>query len=216
MSELKIVCISDTHNKLGNVDIPEGDVLVIAGDITGRGSIAELHMFLSDLNKKGRLWKDIVLVAGNHDFCFEDSRLAKTIVSDAGILYLEDQDAVVQGVKFYGSPWQPRFFDWAFNADRGAPLARIWAKIPDDTQVLITHGPPHGVLDIVPSGGASVGCEALQNRLNQLASLKLHVFGHIHHSYGTLLRAGVTFVNASICTEQYQPKNKPIVVVLSV
>ena len=124
--------------------------------------------------------------------------------------YLQDRGVLIDGVRVWGSPWQPRFFDWAFNLDRGPLLAEKWALIPGDTDILVTHGPPFGTLDLTPRGDR-VGCEALAARLNDLR-VRLHVFGHIHHGYGVVERGQRISVNASICDERYLPVNAPIVV----
>lgn len=124
-----------------------------------------------------------------------------------------DQHVEIDGVLFYGSPWQPRFFDWAFNLDRGEPLRKKWDLIPNGVQVLVTHGPPFSYLDSTKDG-ESVGCRDLLNALeNGLESLRLHVFGHIHESHGYYRRTdGPLFVNAAICDLKYKPSNLPIVV----
>ena len=128
-----------------------------------------------------------------------------------GVTYLRDSAVTIEGIKLWGSPWQPWFFDWAFNLQRGPEIARKWDLIPDDTQVLVTHGPPQGVLDETSrKPPQSVGCEALSERIAALPLLKLHVFGHIHEAYGTRVRDGCTFVNASICDVRYSPVNSPV------
>jgi Icc-related predicted phosphoesterase len=121
---------------------------------------------------------------------------------------------VIDGLKIYGSPWQPRFFDWAFNLNRGPEMAEKWKLIPDETNILITHGPPNGILDEVPRayGSENAGCEELRKRIQDLPDLKLHVFGHIHCGYGMHKEAGVTFINASNCDESYKPSQPPIVI----
>jgi hypothetical protein len=136
---------------------------------------------------------------------------------DPKIIYLQDSSAVIDGLKIYGSPWQPRFFDWAFNLDRGAEMAEKWRMIPTDIDILITHGPPNGILDAVPRvwGTEFTGCEELRKRVATIASigqLKLHVFGHIHCGYGNVEKFGVQFVNASTCDEDYDPTQPPIVI----
>jgi len=128
-----------------------------------------------------------------------------------GVHYLEDSGIEIDGVSFWGSPWQPEFNHWAFNLYRGEQLAQKWALIPDDTDVLITHGPPLGILDFVPSG-EHVGCEDLKNRVDQMPSLKAHIFGHIHYSYGMVARNGKYFVNAANCSEEYEAVNVPIAI----
>jgi len=89
---------------------------------------------------------------------------------------------IIEGVKFYGSPWQPRFFDWAFNLDRGEEIKKKWDLIPMDTDVLITHGPPYGILDLTHEG-EKVGCEELMKAVLRVQP-KIHIFGHIHEAYG--------------------------------
>ena len=127
-----------------------------------------------------------------------------------GCTYLEDSEATIGGLRFYGSPWQPWFFDWAFNLERGAPLAEKWALVPDDTDVLLTHGPPSGVLDTT-SRGERVGCEELAAALRRVRP-RLHVFGHIHESYGVHPADDTLSVNACNCDSRYAPVHPPVVV----
>lgn len=225
---MKIVCLSDTHglHERMTAKIPMGDVLIHAGDATNVGTPDEVDQFLRWFGAQPHPHK--ILVAGNHDRLFEDSPdIAELLLlmHHGDITYLQDSGVEIGGLKFWGSPWQPAFMHWSFNLPRkGAALRRAWNKIPLDTDVLITHCPPHGVLDEVrprptgwgepDSGSGPLGCEELAIRM---ASLKprLHVFGHIHDGYGREERGGVTCVNASICVESYRPTNKPIVVTLS-
>lgn len=212
---MRIVCISDTHNCLEQIAVPEGDVLIHSGDATVNGSEIEVIGFLARFSRLPHKRK--IFVAGNHDWLFEkDDDRARRLL-DPGISYLQDSSTEIDGLKIYGSPWQPRFFDWAFNLNRGREMAEKWAMIPDDIDILITHGPPHGILDLVPRKGwdENTGCEELRKRVEQLAHLgrlKLHVFGHIHCGYGVHEEFGVKFVNASICDEQYNPTQSPIVI----
>lgn len=205
---MRFVCISDTHNKLNRLVIPDGDVLIHAGDATGRGTVQELSRFNKEIGELPHPIK--IFVPGNHDLgCEETPQIAKLISSNF-THYLVDESVEIDGVKIYGSPYQPEFCNWAFNLPRGEPLKRKWAQIPDDTNVLITHGPPYGILDQTPTG-EKVGCHDLMNRIQELKELKMHHFGHIHHSYGIEQKGGVTFINTSICTEEYLPTNQPIV-----
>jgi Icc-related predicted phosphoesterase len=213
---MRIVCISDTHNCNDQITVPEGDVLIHSGDATIKGTDQEVTDFLrwfSHLPHKKKIF-----IAGNHDWLFQkEARFARTLVADSKIIYLQDSSTTVGGLVIYGSPWQPRFYDWAFNLNRGQELADKWAMIPDDTDILITHGPPHGILDEVETqfGGSHEGCEDLRRRVGGLGSngrLKLHLFGHIHCGYGVHDEFGVKFVNASICDEEYQPTQMPVVI----
>jgi len=188
---LIIVAISDTHGYHRSLDIPDGDILIHAGDVTRRGhlaELAELNAFFAGLPHRHK-----ILIAGNHDWCFErEEAAARRLLTD--VTYLQDEAVTVEGLKIYGSPWQPWFLDWAFNLQRGPDLAARWAKIPDDTDVLITHGPPSGIGDRT-SGGGHAGCEDLLRRVRQIAP-RLHVFGHIHEARGRWTIDDTAFVNA--------------------
>ena len=208
---MRIVCISDTHGMHDSVVVPEGDVLIHAGDLTSRGTARQIRAcgeWLAALPHRHK-----VVIAGNHDFLFESELArARELIESPGLTYLHDSGVEIEGVHFWGSPWQPWFHDWAFNLERGEALVEVWAKIPSATDVLITHGPPFGVLDRVARGGHSVGCEALAERLQGL-EVKLHVFGHIHEDYGVQLGAdGRVAINASIATLSYTPTQAPVVV----
>lgn len=205
---MKLICVSDTHRKHKKVNIPEGDVLVHAGDIGCEHGSNQLKQFARWL--KTVPCKHKVIIAGNHDF-YIASNLKKTksiLEAIPGCHYLQDSAVTIDKVKFYGSPWQPRFYNWAFNLQRGKQLASVWSLIPDDTDVLITHGPPEGVLDYVRN--EHVGCADLFNAVMKVKPTA-HVFGHIHCGYGQI-DGETTFVNASICTEEYEPLNLPIIV----
>jgi predicted phosphohydrolase len=204
---LRLVCMSDIHSLTPVVPIPEGDVLIIAGDICGYGTLDELKAF--DAFLCGLPHPHKLLVAGNHDWPFARvPQQAIALLRNA--TYLKDSGIEIDGLKFWGSPWQPEFFNWAFNLPRGAPLARVWAQIPEDTDVLITHGPPYGILDRIDDG-EHVGCEELRATLPRVRP-RVHVFGHIHEDYGVLEQDGTTFINASLCDGRYRPVNAPIVI----
>ena len=168
LPNVRLVILSDTHGlheAIGKV--PDGDVVIHAGDMTGRGTLEELPEFLDWFQALPHPSK--LLIAGNHDWAFERQSARAEALVPPGVTYLRDSGLSVGGVKFWGSPWQPWFYDWAFNLHRGAEIAAKWALIPDDVHVLITHGPPHGVLDVVDRpAGKHVGCEALRERIAAL------------------------------------------------
>lgn len=205
---MRIVCISDTHGMTDNLAIPDGDVLVHAGDFCWSGRKDELVVFNEFLAKLPHKHK--VFIAGNHDIPAEmcGSEFVKKQIPQG--LYLQDSSVRIEGLKFYGSPWQPEFFNWAFNLPRGRELAHKWAFIPKDTDILITHGPPAGIMDML-SDGRRVGCADLRRYVG-IVQPKVHIFGHIHEGYGMEEKDGILFVNASTCTGNYQPINPPIVV----
>ena len=221
---MRIVCMSDTHltHEFYKIIVPEGDVLVHAGDATFRGTKDEIDAFaewFGSLPHKRKLF-----VPGNHDILFQGAleygaRILRSPLYRPGpirnIELLCDSGVTIDGVKFWGSPWQPEFMNWAFNLPRGAPLRAKWAMIPDDTNVLITHGPAYSIGDNLMDA-RRVGCEELLERVIRLEKLRLHVFGHIHSGHGVHYlngaTSGKTFVNASICDPEYKPTNSPIVI----
>lgn len=207
-----VVLISDTHCQLEKVDVPEGDVLIHSGDLTYRGSVKETAEEIDKLALNFNKFKHIITIDGNHDWLGEKNQSVMAhLCNNRGVTYLNHSSVTIDGVNFFGSPYQPEFCDWAFNLPRGEKLREKWALIPDNTNVLITHGPPAGILDQCPDGFRA-GCEDLYKRVMQLKDLKLHTFGHIHLGYGKLVLGDITFVNASTCTESYKPTNKPIVI----
>jgi Icc-related predicted phosphoesterase len=207
--ELKCVAIADTHGIYREIEIPDGDVLIHAGDITKRGKLSELTDFNDWLGEQPHKHK--IIIAGNHDWCFERQKEASIkIITNA--VYLEDQSIEVEGYKFYGSPWQPWFLSWAFNLQRGQEIQKKWDLISNDIDVLITHGPAFGILDI-NINGENTGCENLLRKIEELKP-KVHVCGHIHEGYGQIVSHGIKFINASVNNERYRPTNNPILFTL--
>lgn len=204
-STMKLIAISDTHGMHELIKLPKGDILIHAGDITRTGNLKELIEFntwLGTLDYNHKL-----VIAGNHDFCIEeDVDKAREVLANA--IFLHDEEVVINEVKFYGSPWQPEFFDWAFNLPRGEPLKKKWDLIPEDTDVLITHGPPlgHGDETVV---GDRAGCEDLLNRIKVIKP-KAHVFGHIHEGQGITLEGETRCINASSVDFHYNYAYDPI------
>jgi Icc-related predicted phosphoesterase len=209
---MKVVCISDTHAQLNKVTLPKGDILIHSGDHTYRGTWNEMSKAFKDLARVSKDFKRVVTICGNHDWLGElEPKETEKLAKDNGLIYLNDSGIELLGYKIYGSPIQPEFCNWAFNRYRGPQIRRYWDAIPDDTQILVTHGPPALIGDKCPDGFRA-GCQDLFERVVQLKDLELHVFGHIHGGYGITHFDGITFVNASTCDEQYKPVNKPIVI----
>ena len=162
---MRIVAISDTHGQHNWIKLPKGDVLIHAGDFTKRGSRLEIKEFSLWLEKQKEKFKYIIIVAGNHDFYFEQNREdAKTLLPE-GIIYLEDSGIELDNVKFWGNPWSTKFHDWAFMKE-DIDLGHSFSLIPDRTDVLITHGPPYSILDKTKSG-EHVGSKTLLNKIKQ-------------------------------------------------
>lgn len=221
---MRIVCISDTHTYHNYLSIPEGDMLIHAGDFTWLGRSQEIKRFNNWISKQPHKYK--IVVAGNHDLMFEeDNKRARSLLNAP--IYLQDQGIVIEGLKVYGTPWSPSFHreKWAFNADRGSEIHDHWLKIPRDTDILITHGPPYHILDKVKKiymseedqdfafrNDGHVGCQDLLHHV-KMYEPKLHVFGHIHEGYGVIESTPTTFVNASIYNHyNRQELNEPIIV----
>lgn len=205
-SSLRLVIVSDTHG-FHDDPLPAGDVLIHAGDGCKRGTLDEAAAWMDALRRQPHAHK--LVIAGNHDRCFETTpTLAQPLT--AGLTYLLDAETTIEGLRFWGAPWQPWFLSWAFNLQRGPEIAQKWALIPDAIDVLVTHGPPYGILDATYDG-RSVGCEELRRAVTRLAP-RLHVFGHIHEAYGAQVEGPTLFVNASVCTLRYRPEQAPVVV----
>jgi len=210
---MKVVCISDTHNQLGAMDIPEGDVLVHAGDFSMMGRETEVTHFFEEFSELPHEHKFVI--AGNHDFMPERDPGGFRALIPPGITYLEDMAVTVEGVKFWGTPWVKGLSRWAFNEDDLVKRLEKWKKIPDDVDVLISHGPAYGILDLLayPRVGEDphVGCKLLRDEVLERIKPRYMVFGHIHEGAGMREVDGVWFLNASNLDEKYRIANKPTI-----
>lgn len=203
--ELSIVHISDTHNKHKQILLdwlPAADVIIHSGDVSGRGFFKEIDDFLKWYSSLTQYTYKI-LIAGNHDFGFQDNptKIKELLAQYPNIIYLQDSGVEILGVKFWGSPWQPTFFNWAFNLDRGLPLKEKWDLIPKDTDILITHGPAKGYRDKLLDG-EHVGCEDLLETILKIKP-KLFCFGHIHCGHGVEVNEHIIFSNGAVLNEDY-------------
>jgi Icc-related predicted phosphoesterase len=206
---MKLCIISDTHNKYKQLVMPDADMIIHCGDATSVGYEYEIANFLKWFSKLDQ-YKYKIFIAGNHDWFFEKTpQFVKQILPD-NVVYLEDSGVEIEGIKFYGTPVQLEFCNWAFNRTE-EKLAQYWEAIPEDTDVLITHSPPLGMLDYSPMCGKA-GSPSLLNEVTMRIKPKVHCFGHIHHSHGVLEQDGTTFVNASVLNDNYQLVFEPIVV----
>lgn len=208
---LKFVAIADTHCRHRSLRLPKGDVLLHAGDISYRGDKREIDDFLDWMGALPFAYK--IFIAGNHDFFFERHRdEAIRNLLPPNVHYLKDEGIRIEGFNIWGSPYTPWFYRWAFNKKRGEPLAKHWNAIPEGTDVLLTHGPPYGILDVTLNDQYS-GDKDLLKRI-QTVKPKAHVCGHIHESYGSVTRHGIKFFNACVLNESYELTNKPLVFTL--
>lgn len=210
---MKLCIISDTHGKHKQLELPDADMIIHCGDSTTMGKEHEIHKFMKWYSKLDQ-YKYKLIIAGNHDWLFERNRsLAKTHIPE-NITYLEDEEVVIEGIKFYGTPVQKPFFNWAFNRTE-AVLARHWAAIPDDVDVLITHSPPYGIGDYVSNNfnvETHQGSPSLYMEVVKRIRPKIHCFGHIHEGYGIKEMDEIKFINASNLDDDYYCVNEPIIV----
>jgi Icc-related predicted phosphoesterase len=204
---MRILCISDTHGKHKKLELPEADMIIHAGDMSGKGEAWQIGEFFEWFSKLSYRYK--ICIAGNHDFMAEQEPEEFLKLVPDNCIYLNDSGAEIENLKIWGSPITPWFHDWAFNRHRGDVIAKHWELIPQDTDILITHGPPMDVLDRTILG-KRVGCEELKKKIEQIRP-KLHIFGHIHEAYGKLQIFDTTFINASSLNIDYLPLHKPII-----
>ena len=208
---MNICVISDSHDAYKDLEIPECDVLIHAGDINAYAYSSELKDFNRWLGTLPHKHK--IVIAGNHDKYLYKNDINKVRQYLNNAIYLENSGCEIDGIKFWGSPITPTFNNWFFMAERGADINEYWKQIPKDTDVLITHGPPYKILDYVAFSYTNhhVGCNDLLRRVKEIKP-KFHVFGHIHGSYGIHKENDITFVNASVMDEDYTIVNKPITI----
>lgn len=214
-----IDCIGCLHGAQPILD--GGDLLIVTGDITKRDKPSEwddLLFWIHELDYKKK-----ILIAGNHDNVLQSGEQKFfDYVKKLGIEYLQDSGTEFEGLKIWGNPWSAQFprinpkccaFTVRYSDNTNELLAEHWKKIPEDTDILITHTPPFGVLDGIPVENGSlfhVGSSSLTDCIMELKQLKLHAFSHIHEAYGKIGQS----VNCSIMNERYQPVNAPIRIIL--
>ncbi|TMW66287.1 hypothetical protein Poli38472_004052 [Pythium oligandrum] len=223
---LRVVCISDTHGKHRNVQVPDGDVLIHCGDFTNKGTHQEIKDFNDWIGTLPHRHK--IVIAGNHDLSldsaeytshwqaswrhseFQDPSVSRHLLTNC--TYLENRSVVIEGVKIYGSPMTPPIPGriMAFNVARGFAAQQLWSQIPTDVDILVTHGPPHGVLDKTVTG-LHVGEESLLKEILSRCRPQFHLFGHIHEAYGITRLGKTVFINCAASTLLGHAKHPPVV-----
>ncbi len=222
---MKLVAISDTHTQHERIKIPVGDILIHCGDFSNTGEEDETLEFLDWLQLQTKAYKKVLFISGNHDFRVDN--FEEKIRSHApDVVYLHDESYTFEGVKFYGFPHVPALPNWAYTLARGKQMKSYTDCIPE-CDVLISHGPPFGILDMVerrawddyedPDGKwrvtsfKNVGCTELLERVQKIKP-KVHFFGHIHEGYGKYVDKNTTFVNCSVLNRSYKIQNDPQVI----
>jgi len=190
---ITIVCISDTHELHREVDMPNGDILIHAGDFTmfskSPAAIHDFNEWLAELPHQHK-----IVIPGNHEFFLEAEPSKRRLISDATVLINESIE--VMGLKIWGSPITVSA-GGAFGMSSSVDRKKLYSQIPDDVDILITHGPPRGILDCSPGAVDHAGCPELSNVVTRLGP-KLHIFGHIHGAHGIVSTERTLFVNAAL------------------
>lgn len=216
---MKICAISDVHGKWNQISIPEVDLLISCGDYSFKGEkhmVRDFHKWLS--KQKAR---HIISVQGNHELWVEknfDEARQIALEECPNVNFMQEGLVEIEGIKIWCSAWTPFFHNWAWNAHRGEEINAHWDLIPEDIDVLVTHGPPADILDVTMFSDGTprdrVGCYDLWNKILKLPKLKMHFFGHIHESYGYRYLNGIQFYNVAICDQFYKANNEPVLVEL--
>jgi predicted phosphodiesterase len=202
---MRLVVISDTHELHRELVVPPGDLLIHAGDFTFYSKRPWMYrnfdLWLGELPHRHK-----IIIPGNHEFLLEDPR-QRSAITNATLLV--DSGVEVEGLKIWDSPVTP-LYGGAFGKSRAEDRIKHWARIPRNTDILITHGPPLGTLDAAPRSQLHEGCPELREAVIQ-ARPRLHVFGHVHAGYGTCPTKSTLFVNAALFDEGGTMEREPIV-----
>ena len=202
LGNLTIVLISYTHELHREVEVPPGDILIHAGDFTMNSKSAEklldFNEWLGELPHAYR-----VIIPGNHDAVVEDTS-RRALITNATLLVNEGVE--IMGLKIWGSPITPLLGE-SFGIVSDAARAKLYSRIPADTDILVTHCPPYGILDQAPGSDRHEGCHQLFAAVQKVKPM-LHVFGHIHGAYGTESTNDTLFVNATLPVRGFE-MNRP-------
>lgn len=206
---MNILCISDTHGRHRNLKLPKAELLLFAGDMGAR-SFLQLEDFTNWLAAIDLPAERKIIIAGNNDGVFEQQPQESRKYLDGIAIYLENSSCTVDGINIYGTPVSLAFRNLFFNIPDDGNIQKYWDMIPQDTDILITHQPPFGILDS-DFRKKHLGCPRLFARVKEIKP-RLHCFGHIHGGYGAKTTDGTTFVNASVCNDFMKISNKAILV----
>lgn len=214
---MKICCMSDLHGFLPLIE-KQVDVLLIAGDVCPiddhklerqRKWLTEDFTIWGEHILKSNMAKRIVWVAGNHDFYMEFCNDVRPFT------YLEDSSVVIDGIKIHGSPWTHKLMHWAFGKTEEELNEHYQKTIPSDTDILISHSPPRGFGDWCEFVRSGIGSPSLLFRLQELAGLKLCVYGHAHSGHGKYRVNNVECINCSLLDDYYRLQYSPTYIELN-
>ena len=204
---IKIVCISDTHRQHWKMDIPDGDILLYAGDaeLDSYDAIKDFNYWLSTLN-----FKHIVVIGGNHDTVLTKYTMEEKEMFFSNAIYLENTSVQIEGIKIFGSPYSLKFFSWAFMKSE-EQLEQIWELIPKSTDIILTHAPCRNILDVTTTTGEHCGSISLRDKIKELHP-RIHVCGHLHSAHGKYTDNKTDFYNASMLNDHYKHIFEPTVI----
>jgi Icc-related predicted phosphoesterase len=188
------------------VEVPDGDILIHAGDFTmfskSMSAIADFNTWLGELPHRHK-----ILTYGNHEFFVEADPSRRSMLTNA--LVLVNEGTEIEGLRIWGSPVTP-LYGGAFGLSSQEDRKRLYAQIPEGTDILVTHGPPFGILDSAPHSGLHSGCRELLDAVMRVRP-KLHVFGHVHGAHGIFQTKPTIFVNAAMRGANGDLDHSPIV-----
>ena len=213
---MKFVVISDTHRKHKQLELPAGDILLHAGDFTSKGYSGEIEDFAKWLSKQPFEYK--VIIPGNHDIMFENDWERACSFFDSDVHILDQTLCEIDGIRIWGEPRTPEFHPeyWVYNVPRSKMYEQCWSKVPENIDILLTHGPPHGCGDVcedmhIDGRFIHVGCTKQRKFLSERDDIKAVFCGHVHEGYGRYRYANIDVYNASVCNLRYQVVNPPVV-----
>jgi predicted phosphohydrolase len=202
---LRLVLLGDTHQLHREVDVPDGDILIHAGDFTmlskNMSAIGDFNTWLGELPHRYK-----IIVPGNHEYFLEAVPSKRSMLTN-GLLLL-NEGTEIEGLRIWGSPVTP-LYGGAFGLSSAEDRRRLYARIPEDTDILVTHGPPFGILDSVPHSDVHSGCRELLHAVVRVRP-KLHFFGHVHGAHGIFHTNQTTFVNAALLGTNGDLDQRPV------
>jgi len=204
---IKIVCISDSHRQHWRMDIPDGDILLFAGDaeLDSFNALQDFNNWLGTLN-----FKHIVVIGGNHDMVLANYVMEEKEMFFSNAIYLENTSVQIEGIKIFGSPYSLRFFSWAFMKSE-KQLEQMWELIPKNTDIVLTHSPCRNILDVTTTTDENCGSFSLRNKIKELQT-KIHICGHLHSSHGKYTDYKTDYYNVSMLNDYYQYIFEPTVI----
>lgn len=207
---LRLALLSDSHELHRELDVPDADILIHCGDFTmfsrSMKSIIDFNQWLGELPHRHK-----IVVPGNHEFFLEADPMERSLLTNAIVIINEEIE--VEGLRIWGSPVTP-LYGGAFGLSSANDRRRLYAQVKPDIDILITHGPPFGILDRAPDSKVHSGCPELLEAVHHIEP-KLHVFGHVHGTPGIVRTDRTTFANVAVLGLDGAPAVAPMLMLMS-